>query len=171
MDNRAENSTALWFSRTVLATAAAATASFGSWLWSNSDRSTSVELGAFSCIGYGGSFRDNEVFLVDLFGLAKYSNMTLEERGIRYVIVPLLGQFKSEDGERYHLMPLAYITKSDVCVGHWVEQLVAAKAKHSMSHGPAFSDRLGKLLDSSWVEMEILDRLHKIQATSPDLIP
>jgi hypothetical protein len=38
-------------------------------------------IGAFSCIAYGGSFRGNEVLLVDLFGLNKYSRLKLEEGG------------------------------------------------------------------------------------------
>ncbi len=36
--------------------------------------------------------------------------------------------------------------------------------------GRAFSDKWGKKLDPHWLEMEILDRLHLIQGTHPELI-
>ena len=45
-----------------------------------------------------------------------------------------------------------------------------AKQNHHLTHGPAFSDHTGKLISSTWIEMEILDRLQEIQRTSPDLI-
>jgi hypothetical protein len=42
---------------------------------------------------------------------------------------------------------------------------------HRQLHGPAFSDRHGKVLSSHWLEMEILDRLQEIQNRDNDLIP
>ncbi len=77
-------------------------------------KETKVFIGAYSVIAYGGSFRGNEVFLTDLYGLARYSRTPLMENGSRYVIVPLLGCFKTEDGEQYHLTPLAYQMNSGI---------------------------------------------------------
>lgn len=119
-------------------------------------------VGAFCCIAYGGSFRGNEVFLTDLHGLVKYTQMQLMEEDIRYVIIPLLGCFKTEDGERYHLTSLAYRTDSGINIGIWVERLVQVKMWHQQTHGPAFSDRRGKILSSHWLEMEILDESMEI---------
>jgi hypothetical protein len=143
-------------------------------LWATADNCKGQTLAfvrAFCCIAYGGSFRGNEVFLTDLFGLIKYTQMAFQEDGVRYIIVPLLGRFKSEDGERYHLTPLAYTTASGITIGCWVERLVMVKSLHHVMQGPAFSDRLGKRLNGAWLEMEILDRLHAIQTSWPDLIP
>ncbi len=73
--------------------------------------------GAFACIAYGGSFQGNKFFLTDLFGLTKYAKINLSEEGMRYVIIPLLGHFKGEDGEKYHLTPLAYtLTNSGIAI-------------------------------------------------------
>jgi hypothetical protein len=127
-------------------------------------------VGASCCIAYGGSFRGNEFFLVILFGLTKYARLKLEEGGLCYIIIPLLGRFKSEDGECYHLTPLAYMSESGINIGTWVEMLVEVKQKHHLTQGPAFSDHTGKLICSTWIIMEILDRLQEIQHTSPDLI-
>jgi len=71
---------------------------------------TLVYIGAFACIAYRGSFRGNEVFLIDLSALVKYGTMELVEDSQCYMIIPLLGRFKNEDGEKYHLTPLAYRT-------------------------------------------------------------
>jgi len=109
-------------------------------------RETLAYVGAFACIAYGGSFRGNEVFLTDLFGLAKYSSMVLVEDGQRYVIIPLLGRFKNEDGEKYHLTPLAYHTASGLPIGTWVSRLVDIKREQNLTKGPAFSDKGGKRL-------------------------
>jgi hypothetical protein len=117
-------------------------------------RKSKCSWGSFAAIAFGGSFRGNEVFLTDLYGLAKYSRTPLLENGTRYVIIPLLGRFKTEDGEQYHLTPLAYQTNSGIRIGVW--------------HGPAFSDRWGRPLNSHWMEME---RLQEVQNTMDDLIP
>ncbi len=87
------------------------------------------------------------------------------------MIIPLLGHFKSEDGERYHLTPLAYRTDSWINIGTCVERLVQVKLQHQQTHGPTFSDRRGKILTSHLLKMEILDRLQEVQSSNPDLIP
>jgi hypothetical protein len=133
-------------------------------------RDTLANIGAFACIAYGGSFRGNEVFLMDLSGLVKYATTELVEDSQRYVIIPLLGRFKNEDGEKYHLTPLAYHTASGLPIGTWVFRLVQVKQEQNLSKGLAFSDKWGKRLSPQWLEIEILDRLHSIQGTNPDLI-
>lgn len=128
-------------------------------------------IGAYCCIAFGGSFRGHEVFLVDLYGLLKYTTGQLvSDDGIPYVIIPLLGRFKSEEGERYHLTPLAFTTASGINIGTWVSRLVEVKRSQGLSHGPEFSDRYGKRIDTRWLEMEILDYLHILQCKWPDLI-
>jgi hypothetical protein len=127
--------------------------------WESPDfpRDILAYVGAFACITYGGSFRGNEVFLTNLSRLIKYAAMDLVEDGQRYVIVPLLGRLKNEDGEKYHLTPLAFDTASGIPIGRWVSRLAAVKQEQSLLWGPAFSDKWGKMLDAHWLEMEILD--------------
>jgi hypothetical protein len=134
-------------------------------------REQATLMGAYSAIAFCGSFRGHEVFLVDLHGLLKYSKMDLVEGGHKYALIPLLGRFKNEDGERYHLTPLAWTTASGLQLGLWVERLVQLKVAQGLLRGPAFSDRRGKPLDARWLELELLDRLHIIQGEKPDLIP
>jgi hypothetical protein len=95
----------------------------------------------------------------------------LVENGTRFVLNSLLVRFKTEEGGQYHLTPLAYLTNSGIPIGVWVERLVNVKAAHHQTHGPAFNNRRGKVLNSQWLEMEILDRLQEVQNSSTDLIP
>jgi hypothetical protein len=134
-------------------------------------RERATLLGAYSAVAFCGSFRGHEVFLVDLHGLIKYSQSHLVEDGLCYRIVPLLGRFKNEDGERYHLTPLAERTASGIELGVWVGRLVDLKLLQGLDRGPAFSNRVGQPIDTRWLELEILDRLHLIQGERPDLIP
>jgi hypothetical protein len=97
------------------------------WESADAPRDTLAYVGAFACIAYGGSFRGNVVCLTDLSGLLKYPAMELVEAGQRYVIIPLLGRFKNEDGEKYHLTPLAFDTASGIPIGRWVARLAMVK--------------------------------------------
>ncbi len=128
-------------------------------------------IGAFVLIAFAGSFRGHEVFLVDTFGLLKYAAEERWERGVKFVIIPLLGKYKTEDAERYHLTPLAATTSSGLQVELWTHRLAWAKRKQGLSHGPAFSDAAGQPLSSRWLEVEILDRFYSIQTAKPHIIP
>jgi hypothetical protein len=128
-------------------------------------------LGAYAAIAFGGSFRGHEVFLTDLFGLIKYGEQELTSpSGTPYVIIPLLGRFKTETGERYHLTPLVATTASGIPIGTWVRRLMVSKKAQGGSHGPAFSDAQGRRISLQWVEMEMLERIQQVQARRPDLM-
>jgi hypothetical protein len=76
-----------------------------------------ASVGAYVVIAFCGSFRGNEVFLADLFGLGKYLG---ELESVDHVIVPLLGRYKGEMHKRYHLTPLAATTNSGIQVRAWL---------------------------------------------------
>ncbi len=128
-------------------------------------------IGAYSLIAFGGSFRGHEVFLVDTFGLVKYAQKRLVERGQEFVIVPLLGRNKTENADRYHRTPLALQSASGLEFGRWVSRLADAKKMQGLSHGPAFSDDRQRVIDPRWLETEILDRFRFIQEKRPTVIP
>lgn len=112
--------------------------------------------GCFSVVAFCGSFRGNKVFLMDLYGLSKY---LAELVGEPFIIVPLLGKYKGEAHHRYHLMPLVARTDSGLPVRTWIGRLVQVQHEIGRIHGPAFGDRYGEILESSFVEGLIADRL------------
>jgi len=134
-------------------------------------RQSLAMIGAYACIAYGGSFRGDEVFHTDLCELLKHSTTPLIENKLPYVLIPLLGRFKNEDGEHYHLIPLAFETRSGIEIGKWVERLVQVKKSHRQTGGPAFSNQSGRHISQHWMEMEILDRQHQVQIENPEVIP
>ncbi len=127
-------------------------------------------IGAYPLIAFGGSFRGHEVFLVDTFGIIKYAKKKLVERGQAFAMVPLLGRYKTENADRYHLTPLALRSVSGLEFGRWVARLADAKKAQGLSHGPAFSDEKGNPVDPRWLEMEILDRFKVVQEKYTDII-
>ncbi len=86
-------------------------------------------MGAYISIAFCGSFRGAEVFLVDLFGLKKYAELRPSYGSKEYIIIPLLGRFKSELGIAYHLTPLAVQTNSGINIKLWVERLLEVRKR------------------------------------------
>jgi hypothetical protein len=123
---------------------------------------------AYAVVAFCGSFRGNEVFLMDLHGLRKY---LLELKEKNFVIVPLLGRFKGEQHSRYHLAPLAAETNSGLNVREWIRQLVRVKEDMGRLNGPAFQDAVGGIMSSRVIEGALRERLHFLKATKPGLIP
>jgi hypothetical protein len=135
-----------------------------------SQRSAVASVGALTVTCFCGSFRGPEMTLVDLFGLAKYIETDRFADGREFVIIPLLGRFKNEIGDQYHLTPLAAVTKSGLQVKRWIKRLVDVRKQEHRDRGPAFGSRDGNNL-YSWYEREILDRFLRIQLQDPDIIP
>jgi hypothetical protein len=70
-----------------------------------------TSLGAYSVLCFCASLQGNEGFLLDLYGLRLYLDEGREPQCLKpHVIAPLLGRFKNEIGERYHLVLLAPVT-------------------------------------------------------------
>jgi hypothetical protein len=135
------------------------------------ERSAIASLGVFCLIAFCGSFRGPEMFLVDLFGLLKYGKTDLRTSGGKdYVIVPLLGRFKYELGEQYHLTPLIAVTSSGLNIRLWLKRFLEACGREGRCRGPAFVAPSGEH-SYQWFEREILERLRGIQQAHPDLIP
>jgi hypothetical protein len=125
-------------------------------------------VGAYIVTAFCGSFRGNEAFLMDLFGLEKYLR---ELEWANHVIVPLLGRYKGEMHQRYHLTPLAATTNSGIQVKAWLECLVGVWKEVGQTHGPAFGDRRGEVLEAGFIEGKIVDMLYELRAKSPTLVP
>jgi hypothetical protein len=135
------------------------------------ERCMLAHLGAFSVIGFGGSFRGPEVLLTDLHGLRTYLSTPRRCDERDYVVIPLLGRVKNELGEAYHLTPLASQTKSGLEIEKWVRRLVTVQEKKGLHHGPAFTLQGGRPMRMKDIEMEFLDRLQMIQEADERLIP
>jgi hypothetical protein len=99
---------------------------------------------------------------LDLPGLRKnLAELKAPEKN--YVIIHLLGRFKGETGEKYHLTPLAAVISSGLQVHEWIKRLVFVREIKGRLRGPAFCDEDGSIAKAKQYELPITDRLVSIQ--------
>jgi len=131
--------------------------------------------GCFLLLGFVLSLRGNEGFMVEAHGLVSHLHYGLEENleeeeNVGFVVVPLLGRFKNEDGERWHLMLSVSRTGSGFEVRKWVERVAAILVDEGHTSGPAFCHANGRSFRSFEIDEELHNQLDKIQADNPRLI-
>lgn len=132
-----------------------------------------VMLGSFLVIGFCDALRGNEVFLVEAASLCKYfCEGTQQNR--EHIIIPMMGRFKGETGERNVLRMLVWTTQSGIAIGKWVARLVRVLVAEGRSAGdqpgPAFCDAQDQVLSYSHGNELFHEELVKIQETHTGLI-
>ena len=86
-----------------------------------------IMCGAFMLLGFVLALRGPEGFMIEAHGLVSHLHYGLEDdpenQDISFVVIPLLGRFKNEERERWHLMLSVSETESGFKVRKWVERL------------------------------------------------
>ena len=131
-----------------------------------------IMLGSFLMIGFVCGLRGNEIFLVEAEGIQKMieKGKKEDEAKLEHVVIPLLGRFKNEDGERWHLMVSVPITNSKLKVREWIEKLVDVLREERRGLGPAFCDDDGEMLSYSWLDERFVEEVKRVQISHPHLI-
>lgn len=128
-------------------------------------------VGAYLQIAFVLSLRGNEGFMIEAGGLVGHLSHGLEEEeDIPFVVIPLLGRFKNEDGEKWHLMMSASITGSGFKVRSWAERLAQILIDEGKNSGPAFCHPSGVVIKVVEMDAEFHTQLEIVQASRPDLI-
>ena len=110
-----------------------------------SDPSLDLMMVAAVEIGFGGSLRGHEIFYADLHGMRKHllkGKHAMPAVG-SHLLVALLGQFKGETGECYHLTTLALETDLGLQIRHWIMMLIFAWDMQEVRHWPLFQEMRG----------------------------
>jgi hypothetical protein len=132
-----------------------------------------VMLGACLVIGFCDALRGNEIFLVEGSNLCRYM-MKGKEHAIPHVIIPLMGRFKGETGERNVIRLLSRSTASGIHIGRWVDRLamvLKAEGRDCLSQpGPAFCDERGFVLQTHKVNEWFHEELARVQDAHSELI-
>ena len=127
----------------------------------------------FVIVGCCASLRGEEIPLMDL-----EETISMHKKGVshpvaaqRHAVVPLVGRFKTEIGERHHKLPLALVTKSGSEPGKWVGRMVAWHEAKAVGKGPVFrilgsSDRV----TATHCDCDVCGRIEEIQATQPGIV-
>lgn len=105
--------------------------------------------------------------------LCKYKDMG-RNHATPHVVVPLMGRFKGETGERNVLRPLVNITRSGIPIRQWIDRLVRILIMEgrddTLKPGPAFCDEKGFVVAYGYMNQLFHEELEKIQQENPDLI-
>ena len=128
-----------------------------------------VGVGAYVLTCFCASLRGNEGFMVDLAGLRKYLDRGKDEGANSHVVVPLLGEFKGETGDRYHLMPVVSTTASGLRPRYWLELLVKVREEQGFTAGPAFCDEKGRCVKAKAYQTVFHDLLEEVKFRAPEL--
>jgi len=125
--------------------------------------------GAFYVIAFCCGLRGEEVPLVDLHGTLKHweASTTFNPP---HIVVAILGRFKGEIGENYHLLPIVTVTSSGIDNKLWIGRLLEECSKLNITNGPLFRSKTGSKIRAIDVEPQFFDRLESIQSLRPDLI-
>ena len=136
------------------------------------ERRNLIMLGSFMLIGFVCGLRGNEIFLVEAEGIQKMIDRgkVEDETKLEHVVIPLLGRFKNEDGERWHLMVSVPVTNSKFRVRKWIEKLVGILKEERRGLGPAFCDDEGNMLSYSWLDERFVEEVKRVQSSHPHLI-
>jgi hypothetical protein len=109
----------------------------------------------FFVVAFGASLRGNEGFMVETQGLLSHLG---DGDGIEethpHVVIPLVGRFNNEVGERWHLVLLVSVTHSGFNIRLWVERLAKVLMAEGKTSGPAFCNHDGTMLGSTEVDSE-----------------
>jgi hypothetical protein len=131
-----------------------------------------IVLGAFLTIGFVCALRGNEVFMVEAEGLQRMIHEgrldIIPENS--HVVIPLLGRFKNEEGEKWHLMVSVNITESGIKARFWVEKLAGLLKREQRGMGPAFCGADGELLNYWDINNSFIRELEYIQQHQSNLL-
>lgn len=113
--------------------------------------------------------RGEEVMKVDLAGFLKYLDVGAEDPRHPHVMITILGRLKGETGERYHLLPMARVTRSGVMAGKWADRLARLMIGRGRTNGWIFRDRSGVQAKIGSYNDQFFSRLARIRLGSPHL--
>jgi len=111
-----------------------------------------------------------ELPLVDLHGTQKHWLQATSSEP-PHIVITLLGRFKGELGENYHLLPIVTVKSSGINNRLWLGRLLDEYKKLNINSGPLFRSKMGTRLKAVEVKPRFFDRLEQVQAKRPDLIP
>ena len=125
----------------------------------------------FCVIAFCCGLRGEELPLMSLCGIKRHLEKGKNHPTHPHVVIALLGRFKSEVSQKYHLMPLVLTTATGLEPAKWVNRMVDWYEEKGITRGWVFrSAKNGEAARASTYEWDILLELEKIQKESPEII-
>jgi hypothetical protein len=126
--------------------------------------------GAFYTIAFGLALRGEEVEMVELWGIWKHWDRAMAHEETPHVVIALLGRFKNEMGEAYHLMPMLARTPRGLKPAVWVRRVLDCYAAKNVYSGYMFRNADGTKAKAKLMEPKFHDRLTQVQHNFPHLL-
>jgi hypothetical protein len=130
-----------------------------------------VEIACFLVLAFCLGLRGEEVVKMDIAGFMTYFDAGKGHSEHPHVMVPLLGRFKGETGERWHLLPIVWRTRSGIEAGLWASRLKESLEERRRLNGFVFSDKKNKQAKASALEPIFFEQLNWVRVRYPDLFP
>ena len=125
----------------------------------------------FAVLAFCCGLRGEELPLLSLCGVRRHIDRAASHPTHPHVVVALLGRFKTEISQKYHLMPVVLKTQTGLEPGLWMRRMVDWFEKSGVVRGWVFRNfRTGEAARARDYEFEILNELENIQRESPDII-
>lgn len=124
----------------------------------------------FTVLCFCCGLRGEEMPLMSLSGTRLHFRQARDHPTMPHVVVALLGRFKTEIGEKYHLMPLVIRTKTGLEPFKWVERMLVWYDQIGETRGWVFRNKKGEQARASDYEFDILNELVNIQLEFPDVV-
>lgn len=126
--------------------------------------------GAFYVIGFCSASRGEELPLMDLCGTLKHWDQSITSVP-PHIVVAILGRFKGEIGESYHLLPIVTNTSSGINNELWIGRLLNEYRSRGIMSGPLLRTKDGLKIRATEFEATFFGWLEQVQTFRPDLIP
>lgn len=126
--------------------------------------------GLFVTGGFLGGLRGEEVLLMELSGVrTHYASGLLWTPP--HVLLPLMGRFKGETGERHYLVAVVPNSKSGINVGLWMDRMIKCHQNNKKYNGWVFPREVGEgRAKISDFDPLFHEALRDVQSKRPDLI-
>jgi hypothetical protein len=111
--------------------------------------------GALYVIAFCCALRGEGLPLVDLHGTQKHWLQATSSEP-PHIVIALLGRFKGELGENYHLLPIVTVTSSDINNWLWIGRLLDKYKKLNINARPLFRSKMDTRLKAVEFEPQFL---------------
>ena len=122
---------------------------------------------------WGGALRGGEIFMMEASEMVRRRNDGRDHDTHGHCVIPLMGRFKWETGERNLIMVLANITKSGLMIRKWVDLLTGLLRAEGKGRDvrPALCNKNGYMMERWVINGELRLALEKVQSEYDNLIP
>jgi hypothetical protein len=123
----------------------------------------------FYLISFCCALRGEETPMADVYGMCRHWDEG-DQHELKHVVVALLGRFKGETGENYHLMCVVDVTSHGLEPRKWIGRLLRIYRDRNVRNGPLFRDERGQHLKAAYFEPKFHDRLEAVKLAKPHLM-